>query len=75
MIMRILATIGAICVASVIILLIAVIVAAVKDDYKEQKHKKSYCILTGSECIYTPDYETCAGCPICEKAREKENNE
>lgn len=72
MIMRILATIGAICVASVIILLIAAIMAAIKDDYKERKCKKSYCLLTGEECIYTADGETCAGCPICEDAKEKE---
>lgn len=72
MIMQILATIGAICVASVIVLLIAAIAAAVKDNYKERKYKKSYCLLTGEGCIYTADRETCAGCPICEDAKGKE---
>lgn len=72
MIMQILATIGAICVASVIVLLIAAIAAAVKDNYKERKYKKSYCLLTDEGCIYTADRETCAGCPICEDAKEKE---
>ena len=72
MIMQILATIGAICVASVVILLIAVIAAVIKDDYKERKYKKSYCLLTGEECIYAADCETCVECPICEEAKEKE---
>ena len=70
--MQILATIGAICVASVMILLIAAITAAVKDNYKERKCKKSYCLLTGEECIYTADWETCVDCQIYKEAKEKE---
>lgn len=72
MIIRILAVIGAMCTLSVIAMMILVITAAVEDKYKEKKHKRWYCALTGEECIYTADRETCADCPICEDAKEKE---
>lgn len=72
MIMRILATIGAMCTLSVIIMMILVITAAVEDKNKEKKHKRWYCALTNEECIYTADHEICADCPICEDAKEKE---
>lgn len=72
MIIRILAAIGAMCTLSVIAMMILVITAAVEDKFKEKKHKKSYCLLTGEECIYTTDNETCINCPIYEDAKEKE---